>query len=273
MNLKTVLTLLLAGLFGCSTLPESKKATTEFGEFSYYLSGQHKPTVIYESGLSDDMTTWQPVINKVASFSQVLAYNRAGFSGSESYVSSRNGETIIKELRALIHNLELKPPYVLVGHSLGGAYMELFAKKYPDEVAGVVLIDPNSAKFPQACRQAGMDNCEPPSSMPKWASLVYPAAVEGEIKGMALTHKQVNRAEHFPKVPLAVLSASQKVPEITNKKLNTVQLYYQLHQDLSRLSPISKFELCQSCSHYIHKDKPELVINAISWVISQSHKK
>lgn len=268
--MKLLFSLLLLILAGCSTLPNSKHITTNEGEFTYYLEGKRLPAVIFESGLGDDMTSWAPVINEVQRFSQVFAYNRAGFSGSHSDNETRNGATIVNELRSLLNTANLKPPFILVGHSLGGAYMELYAKMFPNDVAGVVLIDPNSSKYPEQCKREQLAFCDPPSGMPEWATWFFPDAVEGEILGFRTTHSQVNGIETFPNIPLAVLSATHKNEEQGDGQRKSRELYVEMHRQLSTMSETSKFITCDSCSHYIHADAPELVIDAIKWVVAES---
>lgn len=265
--MKLLLSVFLLIISGCSTLPNSKQIKTEHGHFTYYLSGVSKPTIIFESGLGDDMTSWKPVISQIEEVAEVFTYNRAGFSGSNSKNTLRTGKVIVNELKALLKSTNLSPPYILVGHSLGGTYMELYAKTYPDEVAGVVLVDSNSSKFPEHCKREKLDYCDPPSSMPKWATLFFPSAVEGEIIGFGSTHSQVNAIDNFPNVPLAVLSSTHRSEKQTDREKIRRDLYVKMHRDLSALSTTSKFITCDTCSHYIHKDDPSLVINAIKWVL------
>jgi len=78
--LKFVLVVLLLSISACSTLPNSHTVETEHGHFSYYLSGERKPTVILESGLGDDMTIWRNVISQIEPTIEVFTYNRAAFS-------------------------------------------------------------------------------------------------------------------------------------------------------------------------------------------------
>jgi pimeloyl-ACP methyl ester carboxylesterase len=268
--LKKLLSVILLLLAGCANLPGAKSVSTPHGEFTYYVSDDRKPTVVFEAGLGDDMTSWQNVISKVTTFTGVFAYNRAGFSGSSSVNAERNGEVIVAELRQLLTQANVRPPYVLVGHSMGGLYMELYAKTYPQAVAGVVLIDPNSSKYPVRCQSEKLQYCEPPSQRPLWASLFFPPAVPGEIAGIATTHAQVNAIEPFPNVPLVVLSAAELDKNTTVQEHHRQQLYTQVHRELAALSPTSQFIMCDSCSHDIHKDQPDLVVNAIKWVLAQA---
>lgn len=268
--MKILLSVILLFIAGCTSLPNSQKVETEEASFTYYLAGEPKPTVIFESGLGDDMTTWEPIINQVEKNSQVFAYNRAGFSGSKSNNVKRTGQVIINELRGLLKKTKLSPPYILVGHSLGGTYMELYAKTYPEEVLGVILVDPYPSKYPERCLIEKLNYCKPPSSMPYWASLILPPAIEGEIKGFAETLAQVNAIDSFPKVPLVVLSATtyENPKNDIQKRHNIVDV--ELKKELSAISPISKHIICDTCSHYIHEDDPALVINAIKWVVDNN---
>lgn len=270
--MRLLVVLLTLFIVGCSTLPGSKTIETDFGQSKFYLSGSTKPTVIFEAGLGDNMTTWQSVIEQMKSTTQVLAYNRAGFSGSESRNEARNAEVIALELRNLLATLDLAPPYVLVGHSLGGGYMELFARRYPTDVLAVVLVDPNSSKYPQRCKAAALDFCDPPSSIPTWASWLLPSAVEGEIKGFASTHEQINAIDDFPDVPLVVLTAGATRAGETEKQQQASDLYLKMHQELALASPRSKLVSCESCGHYIQNERPDLVVDAIHWAISESRK-
>src|SRR3982074_397340 len=106
------------------------------------LQGTGTPTVILESGLGDTLEVWntvQPLI--AAGCARTLAYNRAGYLGSDNSNSPRDSATIVADLRAELRRQDIKPPYVLVGHSLGGLYMQYFARNYREEVAGLVLVD------------------------------------------------------------------------------------------------------------------------------------
>lgn len=100
-----------------------------------------KAVVVFENGLRGTLSEWEKVVDGIAPDMTVFAYNRAGNGKSEGSPNPRDGQHIIEELRATLQHQGLKPPYVLVGHSLGGLYMQLYARAYPQEVKGVVLVD------------------------------------------------------------------------------------------------------------------------------------
>lgn len=108
--------------------------------------------VVFESGLRGTLDKWDKVLDAVSPNASVFAYNRPGYANSEATDAPRDGATIVRQLRQVLKHKGLAPPYVLVGHSLGGLYMQLFARLYPDEVAGIVLVDsllPRMVKKPE----------------------------------------------------------------------------------------------------------------------------
>jgi len=111
-----------------------------------------KATVVFENGSRATLAGWDKVLDGVKGSATVFAYNRPGYANSEATSAPRDGATIVEQLRATLRRKGLQPPYVLVGHSLGGLYMQLFARRYPEEVQGLVLVDalyPRVVKKPQ----------------------------------------------------------------------------------------------------------------------------
>lgn len=104
-------------------------------------SGEGAPTVVLDAGVCDCSLNWCLVQPKVARFTRVCAYDRAGMGWSEPGPAPRTSERIVEELHTLLKNADIPGPYVLVGHSFGGYNVRLFAHKYPNEVAGLVLVD------------------------------------------------------------------------------------------------------------------------------------
>jgi pimeloyl-ACP methyl ester carboxylesterase len=103
------------------------------------------PTVVLEAGfMLDGISAWTSIIEDVAAFAPVIAYDRAGIGQSEVDGESPTPEHIAENLHALLGALGAEPPYVLVGHSLGGPFIRMFTALYPDEVAGLVHVDPTA---------------------------------------------------------------------------------------------------------------------------------
>ena len=100
-----------------------------------------KPVVVFENGLSLTHDTWDKVGQAMKAEATLFTYNRPGYGESDATDSARDGRTIVEELRIVLRRQGLRPPYVLVGHSIGGLYMQLYARAYPREVRGLVLVD------------------------------------------------------------------------------------------------------------------------------------
>jgi pimeloyl-ACP methyl ester carboxylesterase len=100
------------------------------------------PTVIFESGIAATSQNWLRVQEAVARFTRAVSYDRDGLGWSSACASERTPSNIARELRELLQRAEVPGPYVLVGHSFGGLVVRRYAAMYPDEVEGVVLVDP-----------------------------------------------------------------------------------------------------------------------------------
>src|SRR3989304_10304359 len=103
--------------------------------------GQGSPTVLLEAGLGHYSLFWAYVQPEVAKYTRVCSYDRAGYGWSESSPMPRTANAEVDELHTLLVNADVQGPYILVGHSLGGMNMRVFANNYPDEVVGMVLVD------------------------------------------------------------------------------------------------------------------------------------
>ena len=106
-----------------------------------YTTGKGNPTVIFENGSGDFSFIWSLVQPKVSEFAKTLSYDRAGFAWSEPGPSPRSFQQITLELHTALKNANISPPYILVGQSFCGFLVRAFARYYPKEVAGMVLVD------------------------------------------------------------------------------------------------------------------------------------
>jgi pimeloyl-ACP methyl ester carboxylesterase len=103
--------------------------------------GQGSPKVILDSGLGVPAVGWNPVQTEVAKFTRVCSYDRAGYGWSGATSLPRTSNEIVKELHALLEAANEKGPYILVGHSFGGYNVRVYYGQYPNDVAGIVLVD------------------------------------------------------------------------------------------------------------------------------------
>jgi hypothetical protein len=128
----------------------------DIGGYKLHINctGQGSPAVILDSGLGDTHISWRKVQPPIAQFTRVCSYDRAGLGYSESSPRSSTSQDFAEELHTLLHNAGISPPYILVGHSMGGFDVRLFASLYRSEVAGMVLVDSShpeqQKRFPPA---------------------------------------------------------------------------------------------------------------------------
>jgi pimeloyl-ACP methyl ester carboxylesterase len=103
------------------------------------------PTVIFESSGLSSSTEWEKLLPEVGRTHHACAYDRAGMGWSDPVSGDRSVSDFVEELRAALKSVGEKPPYVLVGHSVGGVLVRAFQTAHPDEVAGLVLVDTATA--------------------------------------------------------------------------------------------------------------------------------
>ncbi len=120
-------------------------------------TGQGSPVVVMDAGLGDSWLTWSKTQPEISKRTMTCSYDRAGFGYSERGPYPRDSRQIVAELHALLKAAEVPPPYLLVGHSFGGYNVRLFSATYPEETAGLVLVDAShedqSKLFPAAMAQ------------------------------------------------------------------------------------------------------------------------
>lgn len=108
-------------------------------------TGSGSPTVVLQSGLGESSSYWGRIAPAVAASTRVCAYDRAGHGRSEEAPEPQDGIALATDLHTLLESAGVAGPYVLVGHSSGGPYVRVFAARYPDQVAGMVLLDAQPA--------------------------------------------------------------------------------------------------------------------------------
>jgi len=245
-------------LSGCASLPAVDIAMVDRRQIEYALIKGGAPVVIFENGLGASMHSWNKVFPVIGKDATVFAYNRPGYGSSDPAATPRDGAHIVDELRAFLRSRGLMPPYVLVGHSLGGLYMQLFARKYPDEVRGLVLVD---STHPTQMEGAGSIERQP------WwvrtlVSLFLTGELEREFKSAPMTGQEVLRLPTVSNKPLIILSAVDKRDHDVVRHANNKRA------DFARLYPDGR-QLWVESGHFIQTDKPEVVIEAIRDVLAR----
>jgi pimeloyl-ACP methyl ester carboxylesterase len=120
----------------------------DVGGYSLHINcvGHGSPTVVLDAGSGEMSAQRVRVQQEVSGTTRVCAYDRAGMGWSEMGPELRDAKQISSELHTLLEGANIEGPYVLVGHSFGGLYMQTYAARYPDEVAGMALVESSSPK-------------------------------------------------------------------------------------------------------------------------------
>jgi pimeloyl-ACP methyl ester carboxylesterase len=233
-------------------------------------AGSGSPVIVFVSGMGEDLSTWHGVQPQVAQFSSTLSYDRAGLGKSAPSSAGKSVEHMTTELHALLSAAKVPPPYVLVGHSLGGAIIQLFAFTYPDEIAGLVLVDPEDGRLLDRL-QARMpaDQWDARQKMlDQMLSQANPAQ-KAEVNESRASGKVLAKALPLPAVPAVLLTGTLKDPSFPGNPLEQ-DLKLELQKELLATMPKAHHVLVPNSRHYIQEDAPNLVIEAIREVVDQA---
>ncbi|MDH3404361.1 MAG: alpha/beta hydrolase [Acidobacteriota bacterium] len=221
------------------------------------------PAVVFESGAGAacKMGNWAQVIDLLRGEATLFAYNRSGYGGSRIRRDLDDPGAVVEVLRRGLAEAGVAPPYVLVGHSLGGVYMNLFARLHPDEVAGLVLVD--------SSHPGQFDDLREDKPL-RYAMMVAgytkgPPKVRYELANMNRIRREIESAGPFPDVPLVVLTAG-KSPSW--QKEAEREWWLGLQSDLASLSPRSRSRIVESSGHFIQRDRPAEVADAIREILA-----
>jgi pimeloyl-ACP methyl ester carboxylesterase len=249
-------------LTACGTRLTPTVAEVAGREVEIVEAGKGAATVVFESGLGDDWTPWDEVASEVAAQAQVFAYSRPGYGASDSTSEPRDATHIVHELRVLLEARGYSPPYVLVGHSFGGTYMELFAKAHPDEVAALVLVETRHRDFAAACKDAGLRGCGIPAS-----AVADLARVErDESHAFARSSDEMAAAGEFGSYPVRVLTGTSH--DGFAQKVEA--LWVSMHGALAEEAADGDQRIFRGAEHYLQLDEPEEVVETILSVLPEA---
>ncbi|KAA3662976.1 MAG: alpha/beta hydrolase [Chloroflexi bacterium] len=268
-----------------------------------YCIGEGSPTVVLESGLGETLLNWSKVQTETAVFTRTCSYDRAGFGWSEPVDDPVFSPQVADMLHTLLQNAGESAPYVLVGHSAGGIHVRNFAHQYPNDVAGIVLVDSSHdnqrAEDPAEGNNPLLTLCQ--AIAPFGIVRALNLAEEGADANPHLTAEQQNtlialtnqthfchataneetaadtdmRQPHLKPLGdlhLTVLTATQTVNQLADEMppeliAQVNELWTAKQLELVALSTNSTQILATESAHYIQYDQPELVIEAIQQMV------
>jgi pimeloyl-ACP methyl ester carboxylesterase len=246
--------------------------------------GQGGPTVVFESGYPIDGTVWSlgGVFEAVAGFTRACVYDRPGTQAEEHRARSdaapqpRTALDVVTDLHALLQAASEPGPYVFVAHSIGGLFVRLYASTYPDEVAGMVLVDTSSEdqvdRFKQITPPELVDSFVLPSQNPPADAIAaYPQIERILIEESSNQVRAAVAQQPMRPMPLVVLTRGiptaegELPPGIPADALDDI--WQQLQRQLAQLVPGARQVIATKSGHYIQLSQPELVIDATRAVV------
>jgi pimeloyl-ACP methyl ester carboxylesterase len=272
----------------------------DVGGYSLHIQcvGTGSPTVVLESGLGGMSLDWSLVQKEMGQTTQVCAYDRAGMGWSDPGPQPRNPDRIATDLHTLLANAGIAGPYVLVGHSVGGKNVRMFALQHPEEVAGMVLVDSRSevADSPGVSvaaqdlqpvtgsewslygilrrvglvRLIGASQSGPPTLSEQTRTELALLgtgqraldATAAESLAMTADNDQLKAAPSLGDRPLIVLAADDS--------MNTVPRWPEAQHQQAAMSTKGSVIVVEGSGHYIQLDHPEVVIDAVRQVVLQA---
>jgi pimeloyl-ACP methyl ester carboxylesterase len=242
-----------------------------------------RPTVILEPGLEAPYASWSEILMSMRSSRRVCAYDRAGLGASPpAPEASRTSDDIVADLHAMLTKAEVAGPYVLVGHSMGAWSLALYTSKYPDEVAGLVFVDPRGSKVSDGWRAA----------LPAPAASEDPAVAANREELGGFETDPSRNAEHiqltesaeqastvldasgplFGDRPVVVLGASDTHTNWADLPADLVPVFDKIWLDgqkaLAAESTAGTFVAVPGSNHEIQFDQPAAVVDAIEAVLT-----
>lgn len=258
-----------------------------------YCRGKGGPSVIIDTGLGSLALEWYDIQGMLARYVQTCIYDRAGYGWSFPGPQPRTSSQIVDELNLLLKAAGITGPYVLVGHSFGGYNMQLFASRYPEQTAGLVLVDSSHVDQIQRFLAPPIKVRLAPAikgtyTITQFSRPQVQAGVPARLKGIInmLLHSpalrqamasefmnfnqsalQVKLAGALPDVPVVVLTRGKRVwPEGFRGDMME-KLWFELQGELASRGTYFVQFIANESGHYIHLDQPRLVIDAIKQVI------
>jgi hypothetical protein len=251
--------LLLAAL----ARPETKMIDVGGHKLRARIMGASGPTVVLEAGFPATSDDWVDVMPEIAKFARVVAYDRAGLGGSEAGPEPRSFTQCAKELHTMLEHAGFTPPYVLVGHSMGGPYIRAFAHEYKSEIAGLVFVDPFAANpFRDAkLRKKIHDDMDPQMK----------AAPPGQQAEWRFQSAEIDKDSPMlrsygapPDVPMVLLVAGR------NRPPGWVKWVLDEYGPWIAGATEGNLVVSSESTHYIQRDEPQVVLSAIRRVVFPS---
>jgi pimeloyl-ACP methyl ester carboxylesterase len=226
------------------------------------IAGNGSPTIVFDTGGGGSLELWGRVPSEVSRFAKTVSYDRAGNGMSDKPTTLRDARNIATELHSALRNANVAPPYILVGHSVGGLYMRVFAGMYPNEVAGLVLVDPTQEETQAWAKEHGL-------ALPGLGECTF-----DERSCYDDTLAQARESSVPPDVPVFLIHVmypwarhpfpSRDLEEMERTQKERVAVRLKFHKEWVNQVSGAKLIITENSSHGgINFEEPELVVRTI----------
>jgi pimeloyl-ACP methyl ester carboxylesterase len=258
--IKSAVLVVLLPLVACTTVDTTGVVGAPGATIAYSTAGQSAPSIFFQSGLGDGKAVWGPVLRELGGRHRVFSYDRPGYGDSPASSVARDPCSIAREAHAVLAAAHVALPYLLVGHSLGGLYQYAFARLYPEEVAGMVLLDPT---HPDHWATLQQDAPVATATLKAMRSTVFSATERREFDEQA---DCLNTLAIGPPVraPTRILVSTRRSALDMGDFERVLQ---RLQADWLRLTSAQKLEPVAGAEHYIQRDRPAAVAAAIEAIV------
>ncbi|WP_255989681.1 alpha/beta fold hydrolase [Chitinolyticbacter albus] len=224
------------------------------------------PVIVLVNGAGGPIEGWFRVWPELCELGRVLAYNRPGLGRSARANAPQTGAAMVGTLRELLQAAALPPPYVLVGHSLGGLVVNLYARLHPADVAAVLLLESTAPDD-----VAAMAKLETPlqRGLRRLLDTVLPPDPLGEVAQLPNTLAQLAAAPPFPDVPLTVLSGGKR-PWLWPGARAAFDIRAMHQRQLAQLSLRGVQRVAERSGHFPQLSEPQIVRDALAELLQRS---
>jgi len=250
-----------------------KEEMIDAGGYQLYTRtvGDKKPTLVLITGIAGTTDDWKTMENDLAEIATVINYDREGLGKSPWQQRPKDSKTIAEELHTLLAAKGLEPPYIIAAHSIGGLHARVFTHFYKNEVAGLLLVDPTPEDLIDSLL-AGMSPedrafyLEQIRQQEDAINQMPDGAIKSEIQAINTCYEQARTLSFDTKSPVAIISSMKLENGDSYVSKNMAkQLRDQLLENIS-LGP-NKHYLTDQSGHFVQKDQPELVMEALHWIL------